>query len=307
MAKDLCTVPRIERLNPLDLLRDRVFPNNDKMIFATEHIMEINVINRFMETCIDGILPSRSIANTKPINQFALQNAWNREADPGQLPTIGDNPRKSPLTLNDRIYGVLGSNNFPTPFAFLQGALNRKKQSLFEGKMMLGEDRIADIVKHIEREELWRPKNSDQTPVPSDEALLEQFRQVSRAHTSLKNRLARSLTPLGEKIVGTFAYMNEDYVAATLRMVSDYILRETGFAETVYGVAGMQSMWREFEADLFPFVARTAQANFARAMEYAFNRLAKSSAPKEIIKRLMEELNVLELQKGKLTLDLLKN
>ena len=100
--------------------------------------------------------------------------------------------------------------------------------------------------------------------------------------------------------------MNDDVMIVILRTISAYILRETGIAETVYGVARMQSMWREFEADLFPFLIHTAQTNFATLTNYAVNKVAKSSASKAMIKKLTNELEELALQKGSLTFDFLK-
>lgn len=197
MAKDLCTVSKIQRLNPLDLLRDRAFPQGNILNFATEHPFEIDVMNRFMQTCITGVLPSKSIANTEPINQFALLNAWTREADPGQLLPIGDNPMNIPLTLNDRLYGILGGNANPTSLVFLQGSLNRKKEALFLGTKMFSERAIRKIVKQVETGELWRASPKSKLLFPPDEALLEEFRQASHVHTSPEDPLARSLTPSG--------------------------------------------------------------------------------------------------------------
>lgn len=78
-----------------------------------------------------------------------------------------------------------------------------------------------------------------------------------------------------------------------------------GQAETVYRVARMQSIWVEFEADLFSWAVDIAQRDFNTLITYATSQLEKSSASKVVVARLIGELAELANYKDDLKVDYL--
>lgn len=60
--------------------------------------------------------------------------------------------------------------------------------------------------------------------------------------------------------------------------------------EAGWGLKGLEAMWKEYEADVFPHLAKLAVTKFGSAIDYGQLAIGRSNLPTRTIKSLVTEL-----------------
>jgi chitinase len=112
-----------------------------KIGFQAEHMREINMFDKFLNSLLTGVKYSGE-AMTNKFDPNAIAAGWNK-LYPASLPRIGSIVKDAkdytiPLTFNDRIYEIIGSYAYRTGLSFVPGTLNLYKKVALNSQSPLG-------------------------------------------------------------------------------------------------------------------------------------------------------------------------
>ncbi|KAH8896915.1 hypothetical protein GQ53DRAFT_760996 [Thozetella sp. PMI_491] len=126
MLGDKCGSAAVEAVIPSDIMVGTKYPG-----FHTEHSFEKQIIKKFWETAVSGVLPSGAKTKASAIAVDALINLWMKDI-PGasSLPLIGTS-KVLRTTPNDQIFEAVGSTANRIGQFLVQENLNRVKGNLF--------------------------------------------------------------------------------------------------------------------------------------------------------------------------------
>ncbi|KAK4442801.1 glycoside hydrolase [Podospora aff. communis PSN243] len=203
-----------------------------------EHIQEFNIIPCFIQTAVSGRLPSGALTKAPKLDPSRLWAVWHQAypEDAGLAPIGVDLSKfnkgwKVATTLNDRIFAILGSDEYRTGMTLLPGDLNLLKRTMFLLQNPMG----ATFTKEL---------------------------QQAMAHSN--EAAAKAIANTMRKTFGVFNYLNHPEVQPHLTASRKLLLQEFQNAEKHLGLQNVASLWVEFEADFYSQMSAIARHNVER-------------------------------------------
>nr|KAI0406599.1 hypothetical protein F4802DRAFT_556676 [Xylaria palmicola] len=236
MLKDTCAATGIKYIPCVSL------PTKG---FQLEHIREVNMITKFVESMITGYKFSGEPMTTK-FDPLDILNGWNQKY-PVSLPRIGAIVKDAtefvePLTPNDRIYEIIGSYAYRGGLSFLPGDMNLLKRTLLAGNNPLGGlSGWKTLVNNI-------GKSGD---IVSAEKLIGTM----------------------QKAIGVFNYLNDDVLQIGFSESGKLLVKELKYAEEyIPQLKGIVAAWAEWETDYYDNAVRSAASWLTTRSSYIIDK-----------------------------------
>ncbi|EGE82986.2 bacteriodes thetaiotaomicron symbiotic chitinase [Blastomyces dermatitidis ER-3] len=214
MLKDVCGSTAVQYVKLSDL------PMKG---FHAEHLQEIQMVKRFLQTAVTGYLPSGAKMKSVTIDPQKLLDGWNKLYDV-TLPRIGaivsDKPDWTPpLTPNDRVFEIIGSYAYRTGMSILPRDMNYIKKNLVGGAQPMAISTFNTAL-----------------------------RDVAKGDMEAAKLVAGKL----QKTIGIFNYLNDGVLRGGLDKARRDLAKEIAIiGQFMPGLEPLSSIWKEFETDLY--------------------------------------------------------
>ncbi|KAJ6142824.1 bacteriodes thetaiotaomicron symbiotic chitinase [Penicillium samsonianum] len=204
MLQDVCSSTAVQLTKYADL---------PKKGSHAEHMMELNMIPKFLVTTLSGVLPNGNLMKAAKIDPANLLAGWNKVYDVS-LPLAGQlvtdvKGWAAPMTPNDRVFEILGSYAYRTGMSFLEAEMNIIKMTL------------------------WMDKNPMAIGVFNDH-----LKTIAGATSKSPEDAAKKLLGVLQKTIGVYNYLNYPELRPHLNEARAAVQKEFGYADKYARVGG---------------------------------------------------------------------